>query len=90
MEIRALSALRGPFLDSKRIVSFASSVTVPTYLDGTRIGPPRRPARGLVLPASSQMYMRNRLNVGTYGLAFEYLVMKRSSEDGMEKNFDCT
>ena len=87
---RALSALRGPFLDSRWTFSFASSATVPACLDGTRIGPPRRPARGLVLPASSQMYMRNRLNVGTYGLAFEYLVMKRSSEDGMEKNFDCT
>ena len=54
VEIRALSALCGPFLVSRRTFSFASSATVPACLDGTRGGPARRPARGLVQPASSQ------------------------------------
>ena len=54
VEIRALSALCGPFLVSRRTFSFASSATVPACLDGTRGGPARRPA-GLVRPASSQV-----------------------------------
>lgn len=36
MEIRALSALRGPFLDARRIFLFVSCVTVPARRDLAR------------------------------------------------------
>ena len=49
---RVLSALRGPFIDTRRTVSFASSdTTVPACLDLTRARPARWPARGFVRPA---------------------------------------
>ena len=56
---RALSALRGPFLDSRRTFTFAYSATVPTCY---RRRPGRTctegPARGLVRPESSQSYAK--------------------------------
>ena len=54
--IRVLSALRGLFVDARWTFSLASCATVPAYFDGTRGGPARRPARGLVRSASSQRY----------------------------------
>ena len=51
VEIRALSALRGPCLDARRTFSFAFFVTVPASLDLTGGGPARWSARGLVRPA---------------------------------------
>ena len=39
------------FLDPSRTVSFASSATVPAFLDQTRRGSALEPARGLVRPA---------------------------------------
>ena len=54
-EMRALSALRGPFLDSRRTLtfSFASSATVPAWLDLTLEGV-LWPARRLVRPPHAQ------------------------------------
>ena len=54
LETRALSALRGRFIDARWTFSFASSATKPVCFDDTRGGPARRPSRGLVRPASSQ------------------------------------
>ena len=51
LEFRVLSALRDPFLDAGRTLSFASSATVPACLDLTWGGPTRWPARGPVRPA---------------------------------------
>ena len=47
VKIRELFALRGPFLDAKRTLSFASSsfTTVAACLDLARGGPARWPAR---------------------------------------------
>ena len=59
LEIRVLSALRGHFVDARWTLSFDSSATVPARLDGTRGGPARRPARGLVRSASSQRYAKS-------------------------------
>ena len=57
-EKQALSALLGPFLDSRRTSPFAFFATVPTCLDGTWGGPARRSARGFVRPASSQRHAK--------------------------------
>ena len=71
VEIRVLSALRSPFLDSRRAFSFASS---PPF-------PPASTAPGEVLHAGllegscglrRRRDMRNRLNAGTYAPASEY------------------
>ena len=61
-----LSALRGPFLDARRTLSFASSATVLAFLGLTRRGPVRWPARGLVRLAYAQQYAQpaKRRHVG--------------------------
>ena len=43
-------ALRGLYIDTRGTVSFASSATVPLFLDLTRGGLTRWPARGLGWP----------------------------------------
>ena len=55
-EKRALSALPGPFLDSKCYLFVYSSATVPACLDGNRRGPLRWRARVIVQLVSSQRY----------------------------------
>ena len=61
-----LSALRGPFLDARRTLSFASSATVLAFLGLTRRGPVWWPARGLVRLAYAQQYAQpaKRRHVG--------------------------
>ena len=76
LEIRVLSALRGLIIDVRCTLSFTSSATVPAHVDGTRGGPTRRPARGLLQAASSQRYMPNRQNLGEPAYLFQK--MKRS------------
>ena len=58
LEIRVLSALRGPFIGESWTFLAASFATVPAFFDGTRGRPARRPARGLVRPASLQRYAK--------------------------------
>ena len=80
-----LSALRGPFLDSRQTFSFASSAAVPACLDGTREG-----LYGGLLEGSCdrgrRRGMRKRLNVGTYAPASEYETLIRRRRG---KNSDC-
>ena len=73
VEIRALSALRGHFLDLSRTFLFASSATVPACLDLSRGEPARWPTRGL----RKRRLMRNRLNVGAFMPASEYETLTR-------------
>ena len=51
VEIRALSKLCGPLLNSRRTFGFFSSASIHACFDGTWGGPDRWPARGLMRPA---------------------------------------
>ena len=66
-------------------LSFASVATVHDFLDSTHGESARGYAWGLMWPASLQKYDKpaKRRNVSSI------LNVKRSSEGGVEKNFDC-
>ena len=76
-EMQALSALRGPFLDARRIISSEYFATVLARLELTQGRPARWPARGLVRPTQAQKKSKP-LNVGTFIPGSGYEMLKTS------------
>ena len=79
VEIRDLSAPRGPFLDARRVFSLASSATLPTCLDLT---PGEGPPGGLLEGSCGRRKgrsMPHELNVGMYARLLPFQNTKRFS-----------